>query len=307
MSSSTPVEQALNLMLQILEGFLPVIPPPGPGDPPPPRPSVSVVSVSERSVGFSNHRGTETRGAFPVAALKGVRLDALVRFQLWAADPGSVDALVSELQARLQGAGHDLRVAGFLKVGGEQTSLAEEAASLNAWRKTFDYRVLYEFHYRAEDEADSLIARIPVDINGEFNESMLVTDEMVRWDEHGAPDLRIVGRRAPPSVRAVSILAFIPAGWDGHKVTISISIGGNLRDKEFATVLEFVQGFTFEPALPEGPAVVLGGKAYIAGKIGFPNTDFPDPVILGAGDFFEITYASPQFDSEAVVYLKVIH
>jgi hypothetical protein len=312
MSSSTPVEQALNSMVDLLRGFLPVILPPQPGDPPPPdppppAPSLSIVTVSEQAVGLSNRRGTEMRGAFPAVALKGVRLDALIRFQLWATEPGNADRLISELQARLQGASPDLRAAGFLKVGGEQTSLAEEIASLNAWRKTFDYRVLYEFHYRDDDEANSLIARIPIAINGEFNEFTLVTDEMVRWDKEDAPDLRIIGRRRPTRVRAVSILAFLPATWDGDKVSISVSMGGNVRDKKFATVREFVQSFTLEPETPGRPLVVLGGNKYVAGEIGFPNADFPDPVILGAGDVFEITYASPKFDSEAVVYLKVLH
>lgn len=312
MSSSTPVEQALNSMLNFLKEYLPVIMSPNPGDPPPPdppppKPSLSIVTVSEQAVGLSNRRGTETRGAFPVVALKGVRLNALVRFQLWATEPADVDTLISQLQARLQGDGANLRAAGFLKAGGEQTSLAEEIASLSAWRKTFDYRVLYEFQYRDEDEATSLIARIPINIVGEFNEFMLVTDELVRWDKNEALPLQIVGRRRPASVRAISLLAFLPAGWKGEKVTISISMRGNLQKKEFTNVRKFVKAFKLEPDTPERPAAVLGGNTYLAGQMDFPNADFPDPVILRAGDSFEIKYASPPFDSEAVVYLKVLH
>lgn len=306
MSSSTPVEQALNAMMDFLKEYLPVVVmPPNPGDPP--LPSLSIVTVTEQAVGFGNRRGTERRGVFPAVALKGVRLDALVRFQLWATDPADVDTLISQLQGRLQGDGPQLRAAGFLKTGGEQTSIAEEIASLSAWRKTFDYRVLYEFHYRDEDDATSLIARIPVDINGEFNEFMLVTDELVRWDEHETAALRIAGRRRPLSVRAVSLLAFLPLAWDGDKVTISVSIRGNVQKKEFSSVREFFDAFTLEPETPERPLAVLNGNQYSAGQMDFPNADFPDPVILGTGDSFEINYASPPFDSEAVVYLKVLH
>src|SRR5215218_420410 len=117
MSSSTPVEQAINSMLVFLKGYLPVIMPPNPGDPPPPDPpppipSLSIVTVSEQAVGFGNRRGTETRGVFPAVALKGVRLDALVRFQLWATEPADVDTLISQLQARLQGDSAKLRASG---------------------------------------------------------------------------------------------------------------------------------------------------------------------------------------------------
>jgi len=95
---------------------------------------------------------------------------------------------MQELQDRLLADKDHLWALGILRLTNEQNPLAEHAPSLDAWRKTTDYRVLFEYQYR-ETEAESLIARILIDINSQYNESTVVTDEMVRWDDLDAPTL----------------------------------------------------------------------------------------------------------------------
>lgn len=291
-------------MLDALDDFvLPLVPPPGPPQPPLPTPGVSIVSVAERTVGLGNRRGTNAVGPFAVLALKGVRLDAVVRYQYWAGDPAGADALISGLQTRLGTADEQLRALGFLRIAGEGTSLAENIATLNAWRKTADYRVLYEFRYQDADGAESLIARIPIDINSEFNESTSVSDEMIRWDNLRAPVLSVRrGRHSVLQVGALNILAFLPAGWNGNAVTLTASVNGTVTQQIFASVRDFLNAFELETQVVE-----LGGAPYREGRIVFPNPNFPAPIILRTDqDFFRITYSSPSFDSQAVVYLRVV-
>jgi hypothetical protein len=76
-----------------------------------------VTRVAERALAIGNRRGTERRGSFAVAALKGGRLDAVVRFQFMANEPDAVDAAVEELHKRLLADRDKLWAAGFLRVG----------------------------------------------------------------------------------------------------------------------------------------------------------------------------------------------
>lgn len=300
MSSSSPMQRAIEALLEVLQDQLPAAPPA-----PLPAHSVSIVSVTERAVGIGDRRGTEVRAAFPLLALKGIRLDTVARFQLWAAEPANLDSMIDALHASLGGSSTELRTRGFLQLAAVTTSLAENIQLLNAWRKTADYRILFEFNYEEVDGAESLIARIPVSINDVFGESMLITDEMVRWDDVEAASLEVRGgARRPFEVKSVSILAFLPDGWDGDGVTISTQVGGVVRDLSFPSVRAFRDSFDLEP---ETESVTLGENLYRAGHLDFPNPDFPDPVILSrGGDLFRISYSAPSFDSEAVVYLRVL-
>ena len=125
-------------LLARLDNYLP------PASPPLPAPSVSVASVRERAVGLGNRRGTETRGSFAVVELKGIRLDALARFQLWASGPAEADTAINDLNGRLMTDRDNLQVQGFLRIALEATPPADLVpAPISAWRKHADYRVLY--------------------------------------------------------------------------------------------------------------------------------------------------------------------
>lgn len=306
-NGTSSLEQALADMLAVLEEYLQGLP----------SPSVSVASVTERALAVGNRRGTERRGSFAVLALKGGRLEAVVRFQFLADESADVDAAVKTLQERLLAARDDLWAAGFLRIAAEETSLAEHVSGLDAWRKTADYRILYEFHYEDSEGAESLIARIPIDSDLEERDSpqretTVVTDEMMRWDNQAAPALEVrPGVRHPFRVSALFIIAFLPDGWNGQEVTVSASVGGAVREQTFASVGEFRDAFDLEKEEGEDElklkTVELGGNLYVAGRLVFPNADFPDPIMLKGGeDVFHISYAAPAFDNDAVVYLRVL-
>lgn len=298
--------RVLTAMLDALDDFLrPPVGSPPPGSTLPP-PGLSVVSVSERTVGIGNRRGTDFVGPFAVLSLKGVRLEAVVRFQYWAADPAGADALLTGLHGRLAAGAGVLRTAGFLQVTAAGASPAELLET--AWRVTADYRVLYEFRYQDADGAESLLSRIPIDIGNERapNVTTTVSDDMVRWDDGGAPALVVRRRRAHAfRLDALSLLAFLPAGWDGVRVVMELTPPSPAQPPRFFnTVRDFVAAFTAEPEV-----VVLGGNTYVAGRMQFPNPLFSAPILLsGDADTFQVRYLAPgsRFDSAAVVYLRAL-
>lgn len=307
-NSASNSDRALEDMLAVLSPFLPE------PSPPLPAPSVTVVSMTERALAVGNRRGTERRGSFAVVELRGGRLEAVVRFQLWGSDPVALDAEAEALHGRLLAARDELWAAGILRMVAEETSPAEHISSLNAWRKTTDYGLLYEFHYSDTDGAESLITRIPIEVDSEYAESTVVTDEMVRWDNQAAPTLEMRGGvRRVFRVGALSILAFLPEGWDGNAVTLSASVGGVAHERTFASVRGFRDAFDLEQVGGQLRTVELGGNPYLAGRMVFPNADFPDPIVLKGGeDIFRISYADERFLSEntseidSVVYLQVL-
>ena len=155
MASTTgaPLDQALTAMLDVLGGYLPPLALPLPGA------SISVASVRERAIGIGYQRGIDVRGAFAVADLKGLRLDAVVRFQIWAANPGQLDTALNGLNTRLLADRNILWTAGVLRMALDATAVTEFVSSVDGWRGLADYRVLFEYHYSDSDGAESLIAR----------------------------------------------------------------------------------------------------------------------------------------------------
>lgn len=295
-----------------------------------PSPGVTLVSADERSVGVGNRIVDQTRGPVPVFVLKGRRLDAVIRFQLWASSPNEVEQLTKQLREFIQNQKENLRrtgfivpappnepnekakllTANFLNLMIENTSLPEHVESPDSWRQSMTYQVLYEFRDHDEDEANSLIARIPIEFTGEFNEITVVTDDLVRWDELEAQSLetRRRGRRVK-QINSLAIFAFLPAGFDGDPVTITVSTNGLTQQKSFASLRDFQNAFDLEDEKPERPLASLGGKPYQAGVMKFPNADFPEPILLVRGDdLIEVSYGSPSLGAgnDAVVYLRAI-
>ncbi|MEJ2557401.1 MAG: hypothetical protein P8186_14430 [Anaerolineae bacterium] len=321
-SASTP-DQALANMLAALKTFLDELP----------DPSVSVTSVAERALAIGNWRGTERRGSFAVVALKGGRLDAGVRFQFLADTLETVDSAVETLQKRLLAAKDDLWAAGFLRFAAEETSLAEHISTLDAWRKTADYRVLYEFHYQDTDGAESIIARIPIHSDLEEHDSLqrettIVTDEIVRWDNEEAPPLEVA---ASAGVNArgtgLAILAYLPAGWTGNQITLArLDRGSTNPPTIYPTLTDFHTAVT-DPVNPDRHAQVTfvsvaeflavfdpSGDPITLGDWDEDGTSdqyqpgilrFDPPIRLETGnDLIRLSYTDSAFDTPAVVYLR---
>ncbi len=332
-NSAPSLDQVLADMLAVLNNYLPTPVPPLPA------PSVSITSLTERPLAIGNQRGTERRGSFAVVALKGGRLDAVVRFQLWGTDPGEVDTAIEALHGRLLAARDELWAAGFLRFAAEETSLAEHVSTLNAWRKTTDYKMLYEFRYQVTDDAQSIIARIPIHSDPEERDSLqrettVVTDEIVRWDEKrdsdhpGAPLLEVAGSVGSRlQVTGLAILAYLPAGWTGNQVTLArLDRRSTDAPTVYPTLEEFLAAVTdqtnpdrnakvtfisiaaflaeFEPA---GDPIELGDwdedgmpDVYQPGTLAF----VPPIRLEKAYDLIQLWYQDSEFDRRAVVYLR---
>ncbi len=294
-----------------------------------PDPNVSLERVTERLVGLGNHRGGEPSGSLGVRTLRGGRLDARVRFQLWGGEIPVVDDIVDVLHTTLLDDRDALRAAGFLRMSAVETTLAEQLEVVDGWRKATSYDVLYEYSYVDSDDADSLIARIKVTTDPERTgspdrELEEIVDELVRWDQLATPELVV---RGPRAVARISALAFVPGPALGGSVVVARSDGGGP-----VTHLASLQGFL---AMATGPAALVNadvtlspagfltalgavGSDLVLGDLdanGMPDTyeGFDrrlDPVMeLSAGDRLTLTYLppgpGPALDQTAVVYLQV--
>ncbi len=323
MVSDRRLNDAVAEMRARLAGFLP------PPQPPLPEPSLVVASMDERAVGLGNRRGSETRGSFSILELKGIRLDALVRFQLWAGDPVQAETAAANLHTALMTNRDSLQGLGFLRLALEASPPAELVAPVNAWRKLAEYRVLYEYRYQDTDGAESLIARIPIHSDPELRgspqrETTVVTDEMVRWDNQDAPGLVMRGRF---SIGRLSALAFIPGPAPSGAVTLTRTFDGAFGPPTVhPTLTAFLAAVAgSNPTDLHAQVIFLSLNDFLtalgavddAMTLGDWNADSTpdnyesrslvlDPAIqlTGAGDRFEIAHQNAALNQVAVVYLR---
>ncbi len=326
--ASTPAE-ALTAMLSRLSQLLAD----QGGSNPAPESSVAVASITERALAIGNRRGTERRSPLTLVELKGGRLEGTVRFQLWGEDLDEVEAKTTQLHQEALAIRDELRAEGFLRMAAEATSVAEHVPNIGAWRQTADYRVLYEYHCWDTDEAESIIARIPIHGDLEERDSLarettVVTDEMVRWDGDEAPPLELAASVASSwRFNGLAILVHLPAGWTGNQVTLArLSRASpappttypNLDafhaavtdpvdpDRHAQVVFNSVVEFqaVFEPV---GDPIELGrreedGTPYVY-QPGVWSAD--PPIRLGSeDDLIRVSYQDPTLEGEAVVYVR---
>lgn len=307
-------------MLKVLSSYLPAPAPPLPA------PNVAVVSMGGLPAGLGYHRGSATTGAFAVVDLKAVRLDAVARFQLWASAPTQADDALAALNAKLMADRDPLWAQGFLRLTLENTSSADPVPVINAWRKSADYRILYEFPYQDSDDAESLIAEIPANIDTILNETMIITDEATRWDNLAAPPLLVRGRFG---VGSLSALTFVPGPTPTGTVTLTRSFDGAPgAPTPYATLAAFLAAvagpnapdrharFTFVSLNAFLTAFAAAGEPVTMGDWdadGVPDKYNPlalavDPPIElpRTADRFEVAYQIPPFDKVGVVYIRAM-
>ena len=271
-SDPSPISKALAAMLKLLKVYVepPLMAPP----PPPALPASNVLlaSVIERAVGLSNRVGTDLRGPFSVAALKGLRVEAVVRYEIWEHSPTDVGAAVENLITQLLSDRDVLRTQGFLKVVLKSTGPSENVFAEDAWRQSVEFDVLFEFPYVDSDGAESLIARIPIDFTGEFNETTLVVDEMARWDNEAAPALHV---RGPLRIGVLSALAFVAGTQPTGKVTITRTFDGATgAPTNHPTLASFVAAVAGESPLQNHADVTFVSPAkFLSALASFKITD----------------------------------
>ena len=322
-NGGAPYGDALAGMLALLDDFVPASPPPLPDA------AISVASLTERSVGLGGLRGLGFRNRFEVGELKAIRFDALVRYDLWGDSPGSATQAVAGVSAGLLGARDDLAGQGVLRLRLEGVEQPDFAATLNAWRAAALYRVLYEFPYQDTGGAESLIARVPIELEPEAAaagppEEMVVTDELTRWDDDLAPPLVV---RGPFGDGALDVLSWFAAQAPKASESITRTFDGATgAPQALASLDAFLDaiagptpavrhGAIAFPALPDflaavgaaGPATALGDwDEDGAVDLYLPRTRAMLPPVLlpEPGDRLEITYGGAALDRPAVVYLR---
>jgi len=332
MSNSAPtLDQVTKAALSVLEDYLP----------PPtlqfPAPSVVIASASERSSGLGNRVGEDRRGALSAQTLKSLRVEAVARFQVWAGAASAVEGEIQQLIAELLADREKLRSVDsdgdgkddlhILRLALKSIGASEPIASDNAWRQSADFSLLAEFPYADADDAQSLIARIPIEINSAFGESTVVTDEMTRWDDESAPALIVRGRR---SVGDLSALFFIPGAAPSGSVTLLRAFeGATAPPTDHPDLNSFLAAIT-DPSAPQRNARVV-----LASVNDFLNafSGAGDPTLLGdwdeddaadnyqpkfltidpplqlpgGNDRLEIAFQHEKFGQVAVVYLRAAH
>jgi len=327
-NSAPSPAQILSDMLDILRNYLPS------PEPSLPTPGVSTVSVKQRPVGIGNWRGTERRGPLAEISLKGGRLDTVVRFQLWANTVSGADGIIDTLHSDLLTDSSQLWINGFLRLESIETSPAEFiGGSINAWRKTTDYKILYEYHYSDLDGAESIIARIPIHSDPEERDSperetTLVTDELSRWDDLRTPSLD-VSATAKTKIRIYGFasLAYLPSPWPGNPVIVArLQRNVSTPPTSYPTLAEFHAAVTRKvnpnlhaqiifPSLSDFLAAFdSAGDSFGLGdwdENGTPDTyepgalEFDPPLVLdSSNDLLRVSYQGAAFDSKAVVYLR---
>jgi hypothetical protein len=321
-NGAVPFGAALAEMLALLDDFVPAPAPPFPDA------AISVASVSERSAGLGGLRGMEFRDRFQVAELKAVRLDALVRYDLWGGTPVSATQAASTVNAGLVGARDTLRGQGVLKLNLEGVEAPDFAASLNAWRVAASYRVLYEFPYQDAGGAESLLATIPIDFEPEQSggptEETVVTDELTRWDDDGAPSLVVRGRFG---VGGLLVLSWFSAAAPTGAVSITRTFDGAAGPPDpFASLDAFLDAVSGPDPMSHHATVnfaTLVDFLAAVGAAGVPvalgdwdqdgvtdlylprsRTVLPPLQLASAVDRFEIAYTDPALDQPGVVYLR---
>jgi len=323
-AGSPPLDQVVASLLTVLKGYLP------PPIPQLPAPLVTLASLTERSAGLGSYRGDEALANIGLAELKAVRLEALVRFQLWGADPGETETAAADLAGRLLKDRDSLRSRGVLRLSLEDTPFAEFERAPNAWHKGSGYRILYEFPYRDGGGAQSLIARIPVQTDldqrdSPDEESTIVTDEMVRWDDLAAPPIRI---RGPSTAGALASLVFQPGPEPAGTVTVlrtfDGAVGAPVDHPSLSAFLDAVTG----PSAPERHArTTFASLGAFLASLGPPGTaidlgdwdlngnpDAYEPRTLAIDppielervtDLLEVSFQQSAFDQVTVAYLRI--
>jgi hypothetical protein len=276
-----------------MEGFLPA--PVGAE----PTPSTQVVSCAERGVGIGGIRGIDRSAGFPSVALKGLRLDALVRFRLWGADLQAAEDAVVRLQDTVAAAPRDPRLPA-MNVADLTDPISATIPAGTFWSSHVDYRVLFEHRFADADDAGGLIATIPVD---GLAERFTVRDAMARWDDQAAPDLRVTAGGGLNQVGAVEVLFTLQDGWTGPPVTLETRTGGIVR----RTVYPSVRAFTDDASAgTTDPSVTLGGIPHRPGRLDLAGVFPPGPVpLVRAGDAVTVSCAAPALADAAVLYLRL--
>lgn len=255
------------------------------GQSPPPiaSPTMSLAEVEEVPVGLGNRRGIERLGFFSVAELKGLRLNALVRFQLRFDDPETAEQWLNDLNLVLLNNRDLLRRRGLLRMKLESAPPAEFVDG--TWRIVAHFRMLYEHRYRDSGGAESLIVSIPINgrTDGEQLRETTVRDEIVRWDKEEAPALEVTGTAAR-RLGGLTVLAHLPDSWTGLQVTLAyVDLSSPDPPQNCVSLTDFLDAVAGNPA-PQPSCVQFDSVQDLLDALQSPPPPFPTQFDLGDWD-----------------------
>ena len=298
-----------------------------------PSSTVSVVSATKKNPAIGNRIGTEKRGGYPTVAIKGGHLDASIQFQIWDLTPEDIEIEMNDLHGRLMADKDLLRNQGFITFKAKETATSEHVPSINAWRKTSQFNLLFEYQYQDSDDALSIITRIPVESDLEVKDSpereiSTVTNAIQRWDDEDTNALTVVANSdSKTKVLGLNILAHIPGGWLGDQIVIDrTNLDTVAVPTIYPTLNDFLDAVTDPSSPDENARITFASTAdFIAAltadgapfDLGDWDEDlvpdeyqayeqiFQQPIYLPkANDVFRISYQNPPLNSKAVIYLR---
>jgi hypothetical protein len=270
------LDLAANALLQLVRGFLPA-----PASGRLPKPQAALQTIAERSVGLGHRTGSVRLGG-TTTELKGIRLDALVRFELWHTSRAGAEQEAADLALRLLAARDSLRAAGVLQLSLETDAPAVRTIGLG-WFVAPAYRALFETEYLDTDGAQSLIARIPILLGREAAgapgaESTTVTDALVRWDAAGADALVVRGQAR---VATLATLHY----WSSAAPTGAFRLIRTTDPPPAGPPAIFTDLFAFLDAVAGAPGGALRHAQLELASIGqFLDALTADPVRVALGD-----------------------
>jgi len=326
-ASEPTLNTIMNDVLMTLSGYL------SPAIGSLPTSTVSTLSATKKNPAIGNRIGTESRAGYPTVAIKGGHLDAMVQFQIWDVNPDDIEIEMNDLHNRLMADKELLRTQGFLIFKSEQTATSEYITSLSAWRKTTQFKFLFEYQYQDSDGALSIITRIPIENdlhvkNSAEREISTVTDAIQRWDDEDTNTLSIVASSdSDIKVSGLNILAHLPGGWLGDPVIIDrTNLDTVAAPTVYGTLTDFINAVTHESSPDQNAQIVFPALDDFVAELTTEGAPFelgdwdedlvPDeyqayqqvfdlPIHLSrANDVFRISYQNPPLDSKAVVYLR---
>ncbi|PKH00452.1 hypothetical protein [Paraglaciecola sp. MB-3u-78] len=298
-----------------------------------PSSTVSFLSVAKKNPAIGNRIATDTRAGYPIAAIKAGHLDANLQLQIWHTNPDTIEVEMNDLQGRILADKTLLHEQGFIKLKSDGGNMSEHISNLNAWRKTSQLNVLYEYRYQDNDDALSIIHRIPITNDLEQNNSSsqelsTVTDVIQRWDDEEAWSLNISANSTQTNkIYGLSVLAYLPGGWNGNQVILQKTNLDNPNPPNlYANLADFIEAVTDQNSPDQNARILFASVTDFVGALELQGSNFelgdwdedniPDqyqayqtifenPIQLNRmNDEFRVSYQAAPFDSKAVVYLR---
>lgn len=246
--AATP-QAALNNMLTTIRNLLPTSPSGLPDA------SVSIVKAIPKPIGVGNRAGVEYVGSSPIIEIRGRRIEATMRVQLWHNNAADLVAAINDFQESIFANMEDLQTQGFIKINSVSTTSIH--GENTTWTSSIDFDVLYEYIYRYVDDALSFIVRIPIKsqvagLESQTTEQTSIEGNIAMWyhidtcmTDCIAPFVIQAPKYKQVSIHGLSALIYAPLVIS-EGIRVSVTDGTAAPLVAFANWNNFIQAITDE-------------------------------------------------------------